>query len=99
MYTKTQQQYIGLGDEQDKRLQKIVQRAIGVTNRRVEAKKNTIISGPPGVGKTFTTAKEIANSGKPWISFGPGATESAVAAKLAYHVRNIQGTDKELVFY
>lgn len=97
MYTKTQQQYISLGDEQDKRLQKIVQRAIGVTNRRVEAKKHTVISGPPGVGKTFTTALEIAKSGKPWISFGPGATEAAIAAKLAYHVRKLQGTDKELV--
>lgn len=97
MYTKTQQQYVGLGNEQDIRLQKIVQRAIGVTKRRVEAKRHTVISGPPGVGKTFTTAKEIANSGKPWISFGPGATEAAIAAKLAYHVRKLQGTEEELV--
>ena len=97
MYTKTQQQYVGLGNELNARLIKIVQRAIGVTKRQVEAKKNTIISGPPGVGKTHTTAEEIKQSGKPWVSFGPGATETAIAAKLAYEVRKLQGTEKELV--
>ena len=97
MYTTTQQSYVDLGAEQDARLQKIVQRAIGLTKKRVEAKKHTIISGPPGVGKTFTTAKEIMKSGKRWISFGPGATEAAIAAKLAYNVKQIQGTDEELV--
>lgn len=97
MYTKTQQSYIALGSDQDARLSKQVQRAIGMTNKRVEAKRHTIISGPPGIGKTYTTAREIQNSGKRWISFGPGSTEAAIAAKLAYNVHKIQGTDEELI--
>lgn len=96
-YSKTQKSYIQLGEEQDERLGKLVTRAIGVTKKKVEAKRHTIISGPPGVGKTFTTVREIKKSGKPWISFGPGSTVANICAKLAYSVKKIQQTGEELI--
>lgn len=95
-YSTTQKSYIQLGAEQDATLAKQVSRAIGVTKRRVESKRHSIFSGPPGIGKTYTTAREIQNSGKQWITFGPGSTDANIAAKLAYNVRNL-ADDEELV--
>lgn len=70
---------------------------IGVnTGKKVESKRHTIISGPPGIGKSYTTMRAIESSGANYIQLGAGDTESKIALQLAYAVNKL-GEDDELI--
>ena len=97
-YSQTQRNYIAEGANQDAILSKRITKAIGANKRRVEAKRHTIISGAPGIGKSYSTIREIKNSGVPFVYLGAGATDASIMVKLAYNVKKYcvdQG--KELV--
>jgi hypothetical protein len=85
-YTPTQQNYISEGTNQDGILRNHIKTMLGVIKTKVLAKRHTIISGPPGVGKSYSTMEEIAKSNVKYIQFGAGASDSSIAIELAYNV-------------
>jgi len=64
--------------------------------KKVEAKRHTIISGPPGVGKSYTTMTALRDSQSNYIQIGAGTTQVALAIKLATAVHMLP-EDRELV--
>lgn len=95
-YTQTQINYIAEGANQDKMLRDHIRLMLGITPTKVQSKRHTIISGHPGVGKSFSTMDEIRNSKVNYIQFGAGATDSSIALKLAYSVMKL-APNEELV--
>jgi hypothetical protein len=89
-YTNTQKNYIAEGANQDRMLADHIKLMLGITPSKVQSKRHTIISGPPGIGKSFRTQYEIQHSNIHHIQFGAGASDSAIALKLAYSVHNLK---------
>lgn len=83
--TEDQITYLMAGERKSKELATMVEEALGVASHiKVEAKRQSIIEGPPGVGKSFTTrATCIANGVQP-IEIASGSTPSLIASKFAY---------------
>jgi hypothetical protein len=95
-YTNSQLNYINEGANQDKMLRDHIRLMLGITKSKVQSKRHTIISGPPGIGKSFSTMNEIENANINFIQFGAGASDSAMGLKLAYSVNQL-GPNDELV--
>lgn len=70
--------------------------ALPNNGKLVEASRHTVISGPPGVGKTFGTIEEVKALGVKYTTIAPGMTDAAMAIKLAYNVAHLDD-DEELV--
>jgi hypothetical protein len=83
--TDDQITYIMSGERKAEELATMVQESLGVAKHvKVMAKRQSIIEGPPGVGKSYTTKQTcIANKVQP-IEIGTGSTLSYIATKLAY---------------
>lgn len=96
-YTTTQKNYIAEGQNQDKMLRDHIRLMLGITPSKVQSKRHTIISGPPGIGKSYSTMDEIRSAKVNMIQFGAGASDSAIALKLAYHVMKLGPTDELVV--
>lgn len=88
-YTTTQQNYISEGRNQDMQLREHIRSTLGIDQSVVESKRHTIISGPPGVGKSFSIMQEIDAANVNYIKFSAGATESSMAMQLAYNVNRL----------
>lgn len=83
--TDNQITYLMSGERKAKELSIMVQEALGVAKHiKVEAKRQSIIEGPPGVGKSYTTTQTCFNSNVQPIEIGTGSTLSYIASKLAY---------------
>jgi len=83
--TDDQVTYIMAGERKAKELSTMVEEALGVAKHiKVEAKRQVIIEGPPGVGKSHTTNQTCVASGVQPIEIGTGSTLSYIASKLAY---------------
>lgn len=73
------------GERKAKELSVMVEEALGIAKHiKVEAKRQVIIEGPPGVGKSHTTNQTCINSKVQPIEIGTGSTLSYIASKLAY---------------
>jgi hypothetical protein len=83
--TDDQITYLMAGERKAKELSVMVEEALGVAKHiKVEAKRQVIIEGPPGVGKSHTTNQTCINSKVQPIEIGTGSTLSYIASKLAY---------------
>ena len=83
--TDDQVTYLMAGQRKANELSVMVEEALGVAKHiKVEAKRQSIIEGPPGVGKSFTTNQTCINSKVQPIEIGTGSTLSYIATKLAY---------------
>jgi hypothetical protein len=83
--TDDQITYLMAGQRKASELSVMVEEALGVAKHiKVEAKRQSIIEGPPGVGKSFTTNQTCINSKVQPIEIGTGSTLSYIATKLAY---------------
>lgn len=89
-YTTTQQNYINEGFNQDTQLRKHIRNMLGIDKGQVSGKRHTIISGPPGVGKSYSVMEEIAKANVNYIQFGAGTSDSAMALELAYNVNKLK---------
>lgn len=70
--------------------------ALGLKNKKVEATRHTILSGPPGVGKTYGTQDECNKGNVKYIKIEPGSTDINIAIKLACGVASLKN-DEELI--
>jgi hypothetical protein len=95
-YSQTQRNYINEGANQDQLLRTHIKTMLGVIKTKVQSKRHTIISGPPGIGKSFSTMDEIAKANINYMQFGAGSTDSAIALELAHGVSQL-GAGEELV--
>lgn len=81
----------------DNNMREYLRDALGISvNRKVEASRHTILSGPPGVGKTYGSMDEITKAKINYIMIAPGMTEIVVTMKLAHAVYSLK-KDEQLV--
>lgn len=80
----------------DENSRQFIKTALGLKKVKVIAKRHSILSGPPGVGKTYGAVDE-ANKGKiKYIMIEPGSSDIQIAIKLAYAVYHLK-KDEELI--
>lgn len=77
--------YIMAGERKSHELSTMVSEGIGIGKHiKVQAKRQILIEGPPGVGKSHTTRQTCIQNGIQPVEIGTGATASYIASKLAY---------------
>ena len=74
------------GAIEDQNLRKFVRNAIGINKKKVEATRHTILSGPPGVGKTYSTMDECEQNKVKKLLIPPGTTDAVLVSMLAHAV-------------
>lgn len=84
--SQTKNLLIQRGKIEDDSSRKFIRNALGITGKKVEATKHTILSGPPGVGKTHGTLDECKNAGVQSLMISPGATDVEIVCSLAYAI-------------
>ena len=83
--TDDQITYILAGERKANELSVMIEESLGVAKHvKVMAKRQTIVEGPPGVGKSYTTKQTCTNGNVQAIEIGTGSTLSYIATKLAY---------------
>lgn len=83
--TDDQITYILSGERKANELAVVVTEALGqAEHTQVESKRQTIIEGPPAVGKSFTTKETCKALGVQPIEVTATSTPSEIAAKFAY---------------
>jgi hypothetical protein len=80
----------------DDRSRDFIRGALGLKNKKVEATRHTILSGPPGVGKTYGTQDECNRANVKFIKIEPGTTDINLTIKLACAVYSLKN-DEELI--
>lgn len=91
-----QSAYLTQGEIRNDQLKGIVRDATGINPKIVYATKHTIISGAPGVGKTYTTVAELEANNVAYILITAGMTEIEVTMRLGNNVGKLK-EDQELV--
>jgi hypothetical protein len=80
----------------DEQSRSFIKAALGLKKVKVVAKRHNILSGPPGVGKTYGAIDE-ANKGKvKYIKIEPGSSDVQIATRLACAVYDLK-KDEELI--
>lgn len=80
------QSLVQRGQLEDQKSRAFIRNALGLHTKKVEATRHTILSGPPGVGKSYGTMEECAQNGVKYICIAPGTSSAELAMRLAYHV-------------
>jgi hypothetical protein len=87
---------VDAGQFVDETSRDFIRGALGLKKKKVEATRHTILSGPPGVGKTYGTQDEC-NKGKvKYIKIDPGTSDINLTIKLACAVHSLK-KDEELI--
>jgi hypothetical protein len=71
--------------------------ALGLKKRKVEASRHTILSGPPGVGKTYGTQDECNKGNVKYIKIEPGSSDMQIAIRLAVAVFKLKKNEELIV--
>ena len=82
---------------EDQNLRKFVRNAIGINKKKVEATRHTILSGPPGVGKTYSTMDECEQNSVKKLLIPPGTTDAVLVTMLAHAVYKLAPTETLVV--
>jgi hypothetical protein len=88
--------YLTQGEIRNDQLKSIVKDAAGINVKIVYATKHTILSGAPGVGKTYTTIQELENNNIPYVLITAGMTDIEITMRLGNGVGKLKD-DEELV--
>ena len=99
MKFKSKQQNILLtqGQDIDEKSRKFIREALGLTNKKVEATRHTILSGPPGVGKTYGTTDECRIGNVKSILIPPGTTDIDLITRIAVAVYKLKANEELVV--
>lgn len=81
----------------DETSREFIKSALGLKSKKVEATRHTILSGPPGVGKTFGTQDECNKGNVKYIKIEPGSTDINIAVKLACGVASLEDNEELIV--
>lgn len=95
--SKTMMAYQKIGEQKDKLLRDIVSEAVGIKKKRVQFKKHTLISGPPGVGKSYSTVDLLKQNKVKYITVNAGMSDIALATLFAYNVFKLSKKDELIV--
>lgn len=90
------QSLIQRGAIEDANSRKFICNAVGINKKKVEATRHTILSGPPGVGKTYGTMDECTKNNINYILIPPATSDINITSMLAYAVYKL-APDQELV--
>jgi len=85
------------GKVEDDNMRKFIRDCVGINQKLVEATRHSILSGPPGVGKSYGTWDECAVNKIKYIQIPPGSTDVVIAAKLAHGVYNLKPNEELVV--
>lgn len=88
--------YLSQGEIRNEELKDLVRNATGINKKIITATMHTILSGAPGVGKTYTTTAELDANNIPYVLIMAGMTEIEITMRLANGVAKLKG-DQELV--
>ena len=89
--------YMLKGADIDNDMREDLRDAFGITKKKVEATRNTIISGPPGVGKSYGALDELKKANKSFTQILPGMSAIQIVCKLAYAVYNLKPKEELVV--
>ena len=81
------------GKLEDEKSRNFTKSALGIKKKIVEATRHSILSGPPGVGKTYGTMDECKKAGIKYITIAPGMTDLQLAIKLAIGVAELNDNE------
>jgi len=81
----------------DNNSREFIKSALGLTKKKVEASRHTILSGPPGVGKTYGTQDECNKGNVKYIKIEPGSSDVNIAIKLAVAVYKLKKNEELIV--
>jgi hypothetical protein len=95
--SKQQNLLVESGKLTDERSRDFIKSALGLKSKKVEATRHTILSGPPGVGKTYGTQDECIKSKVKYIKIEPGITDIALTIKLACAVYSLKAGEELIV--
>lgn len=74
------------GKVEDDSMRKFIRDVIGVNKKKVTATRHSILSGPPGVGKSYGTMDECSQNNVKSIVIPPGSTDVVIATMLSHAV-------------
>lgn len=78
------------GAIEDANSRKFIRSALGIDKKKVEATRHTILSGPPGVGKSFGTLDECAKNNVIYALIPPGSSDIVITTILASEVYKLK---------
>jgi hypothetical protein len=81
----------------DENSREFIKGALGLKNKKVEATRHTILSGPPGVGKTYGTQDECNKGNVKYVKIEPGTTDINIAIRLACGVYSLKKNEELVV--
>jgi len=95
--SKQQSLLVESGKIIDDKSRDFIRGALGLKNKKVEATRHTILSGPPGVGKSYGTIDECNKANVKSLFIAPGSTDIQLACKLAYGVDSLKKNEELIV--
>lgn len=81
----------------DEQSRDFIKSALGLKRKKVEAKRHTILSGPPGVGKTYGTQDECNKGNVKYIKIDPGTSDINTTIRLACGVHSLKKNEELIV--
>ncbi len=81
----------------DEQSRDFIKSALGLKKKKVEAKRHTILSGPPGVGKTYGTQDECNKGNVKYIKIDPGTSDINTTIRLACGVHSLKKNEELIV--
>jgi hypothetical protein len=94
--SETQNLLVQHGKLEDDKSRRFIRKSLGLGTKKVEATKHAILSGPPGVGKTYGTRDECNKNNVIYFEVPPGTSDIAFVTGLAFHVYTLPA-NKDLV--
>jgi hypothetical protein len=88
---------VNAGQFVDENSRDFIKGALGLKNKKVEATRHTILSGPPGVGKTYGTQDECNKGNVKYVKIEPGSTDINIAIRLACAVASLKKNEELVV--
>lgn len=85
------------GKIEDTKMRNFLVDGLGIKNKKVEAKRHSILGGPPGVGKSYGTLDLCIQNKIRTMFVKPGTSDINFVCELAYEVSRLKPTEELVV--